>query len=90
MKRVPTKTTLVSANTKEIIGGDCKESSRKLKGPKIRRIAQHHLNGLRIAAFLIRHGFDRMKVRHFVSIYEDCIYPALYHDYEIGPKKKSN
>ena len=45
---------------------------------KIRKLAQHYLNGLRISAFLIRAAFNRMKVRHFVSIYEACIYPILY------------
>ena len=45
---------------------------------KIRKLAQHYLNGLRISAFLIRLGFNRTKVRHFVSIYEAYIYPILY------------
>ncbi len=45
---------------------------------KMRRFAQHYLNGLRIAAFLIRHGFNRMKVKHVMHIYENWIYPFLY------------
>ena len=45
---------------------------------KMRRLAQHYLNGLRIAAFLIRHGFNRMRVRYIIGIYENWIYPVLY------------
>jgi len=45
---------------------------------KIRKLAQHYLNGLRISAFLIRHGFNRMRVKHCVCIYEILIYPFIY------------
>lgn len=60
-----------------------------LKIRTMRKLAQHHLNGLRIAAFLIRHGFDRIKVRHFVGIYEDYIYPVLYRGSKAGFKKSN-
>jgi hypothetical protein len=63
---------------KELIDGGRVGYSRISELSKIRKLAQHYLNGLRIAAFLVRHGFNRMKVRHFVSIYESCIYPVLY------------
>lgn len=45
---------------------------------RTRKLAQHYLNGLRISAFLIRHGFNRMKVTHIVRKYEDWIYPFIY------------
>jgi hypothetical protein len=54
---------------------------------KIRKFAQHYLNGLRISAFLIRHGSNRMKVRYIMGIYESWIYPVLYHS-EKGPVDK--
>ncbi len=45
---------------------------------KMRKLAQHYLNGLRISAFFIRHGFNRMRVKHIMHIYENWIYPFLY------------
>jgi len=65
---------------KELIDNGCREYSSGLEVFKIRKLAQHYLNGLRISAFLIRHGFDRMKVKRFVSMYEDLVYPFLYHN----------
>ncbi len=52
-----------------------------INGPvfsRMKMFAQHYLNGLRIAAFLIRHGFNRLTVRYVVGIYENWIYPVLY------------
>jgi hypothetical protein len=44
---------------------------------EIIKFAQHYLNGLRISAFLIRHGFDRMKVKQCVCAYESLVYPFI-------------
>jgi len=87
MERVPTeKYSKIVKESNDSYSSVCPDD---LKIRKMRKLAQHHLNGLRIAAFLIRHGFDRMKVRHFVGIYEDYIYPVLYHDSEVGFKKSN-
>ena len=76
MKQIPILRWLIIR--KELIGGGRTGYSKRAEVSKIRKLAQHYLNGLRIAAFFIRLGFNRMKVRHFVSIYESCIYPVLY------------
>ncbi len=45
---------------------------------EIIKFAQHYLNGLRISPFLIRHGFDKMKVKQCVCAYESLVYPFIY------------
>ncbi len=46
----------------------------------MRKFAQHYLNGLRLFAFLVRHGFNRARTKHYVRIYESLIYPIIYHN----------
>jgi len=62
----------------EYINSESTECSNGLEVSKMRKIAQHYFNGLRISAFLIRHGFNRMKVKHFILAYENWVYPFLY------------
>ena len=66
-------------NGRETVDSGCTGYPNGLEVSKMRKLAQHYLNGLRISAFFIRHGFNRMKVKYFVSIYENWVYPFLYH-----------
>ena len=63
---------------KEHINSGNAERFNGLEMSEMRKLAQHYFNGLRISAFLIRHGFNRMKVKYFMRLYENWIYPFLY------------
>lgn len=63
---------------KEYINRGSAECSNGPEMSEVRKLAQHYFNGLRISAFLIRHGFNRMKVKYFMRLYENWIYPFLY------------